>query len=142
METEGAFAPADAEAVRERYAAVGPAARGVVREVARAMDLDAAEYDERVTGAVVETARDALFAGLLEVHVGSRAELEEWTAGHPGYTVHRTGSEHVDRAVWHAAPATEEVVVATFAEERTAAVDTLRRQAWGRVYRPLLEAEP
>lgn len=139
METEGLFAPATPSDAREQYEAVGPAARVVVRETVRAMDFDAAEYEARVTGSVVETARDALFASLLTVYVGRSAEFEEWTTAHPGYEVQHTGSDNVERVVWHAAPATETVVAATFQQERRAAIGTLRRQAWGEIYRDLVE---
>ncbi|MFB6151655.1 MAG: DUF5809 family protein [Haloarculaceae archaeon] len=138
MDTEGTFAPETEAAARERYEALGPTAQVVVKEVAKAMDLDAAEYEERVTPAVVETARDVLFSSLLEVRVGTREEYEEWLDDAPDYEVHEVGSEHVDRVVWHAAPAAGTVVAASFQDERRAAVGTLRRQAFGRVYRDLV----
>lgn len=139
METVGVFTPETSAEARERYAAISPAAQGVVREIARAMEFDAEEYDRRVTSAVVETARDALFASLLEVHVGSRAEFDDWCGAHDAYEVTSTGSPNVERVAWHPAPATETVVATTFQAEREAAIDTLRRQAWGEVYRPLVE---
>ncbi|WP_135365219.1 DUF5809 family protein [Halosimplex halophilum] len=138
MDTEGTLSPATAAAARERYGALGSTAQVVVKETAKAMGMDAEEYRDRVTSDVVETARDALFASLLEVRVGSREEFEEWVADHDGYEVHEVGSENVDRVVWHAAPAAETVVAATFQEEREAAVGTLRRQAFGRIYRGLV----
>jgi hypothetical protein len=141
MDTEGTIAPATAGEARERYAALGPTAQVVVKEVAKAMEMDADEYRERVTGDVVETARDALFASLLEVRVGTRAEFADWTDEHGDYEVLQVGSEHVDRVVWHAAPATGTVVAATFQDEREAAVSTLRRQAYGRVYRELVAGD-
>lgn len=133
---EGLIAPATVAEARERYEALGPPARTVVREVAKAMSFDREEYADRVTGEVVETARDALFASLLEVRVGSRAAFEAWREAHDG-PVHATGSEHVDRAVWHAGPGGE-AVAATFQSERDAAVATLRRQAFGRLYREVV----
>jgi len=135
METEGRFAPATADAARERYESLGSTAQVVVTEVATAMAMDADEYDERVTSDIVETARDALFAEALEVHVGSREEYEAWLNDHPDYEVRELGSENVDRVAWHVAPAVEQVVAATFQNERRAAVGTLRRQAFGRLYR-------
>jgi len=133
MDTEGLFAPATAAEARDRYEAVGPVAQTVVKQVARAMGFDAAEYDKRVTGEVVETAREAIFASLLEVRVGTREEYEQWCADHDADTI-EVGSEHVDNAVWHAAPFAGTVVAATYQDERRAAVETLRRQAFGRVY--------
>src|SRR5699024_11200471 len=124
------------EAARERYEEVGSTAQTVVREVATAMEFDKDEYDERVTSTVVERARNALFAAELEVHVGTRAEFEEWHDS-SSTDVHVIGSENVDRVVWHAAPFAETAVAATFAHEERAAVETLRRQAFGRIYRDL-----
>jgi len=138
MDTEGRVEPETAESARERYAALGSTARVVVKEVARAMGMDAEEYDRRVTDDVVATARDVLFASRLKVRVGTRAEYEDWLADNPDYAVEQVGSENVDGVVWHAAPAVGTVVAATFHEERRAAVDTLRRQAFGRVYRDLV----
>ncbi|MEF8907016.1 MAG: DUF5809 family protein [Haloarculaceae archaeon] len=134
METEGLFAPETAAEARERYESLGPTAQTAVKQVAKAMAFDPEEYDERVTGEVVETAREVLFASMLEVRVGDREEFETWRADHEAWEVVEFGSEHVDRVVWHAAPFAGTVVAATFHEERRAAVETLRRQAFGRVY--------
>ncbi len=49
------------------------------------------------------------------------------------------GSDSVDNVVWHVAPFADRVVAATFQEERDAAVGTLRRQAFGSVYREVVE---
>ena len=133
MHTVGTFSPASIEEAREYYGAVGPAAQTVVREVAKAMEFDREEYDDRVTGDVVETARDALFASLLEVHVGSREAFDDWQDSYSG-NVTIVGHENVDRVVWHAGPG-DEAVAATFQNEEEAAVATLRRQAFGRLYR-------
>jgi hypothetical protein len=138
MDTDGQFEPETTEAARDRYETLGSTARVVVKEVARAMEMDAEEYDERVTGDVVTTARDVLFASELKVRVGTREEYEDWLADHPEYAVEEVGSENVDGVVWHVVPAVETVVAATFHEERRAAVDTLRRQPFGRVYRSIV----
>lgn len=138
MDVEGRFAPATADEAAAAYEEVGPAAQVVVREVAREMSFDREEYDRRVTGEVVETARDALFASLLAVRVGSRDEYDEWRGEYDGEVV-ETGSDDVDRVVWHAPPFADRAVAATFQDERRAAVQTLRRQAFGRIYRPLFE---
>jgi hypothetical protein len=135
-DAEGLIAPATAAEAREQYDALGTAARTVVREIAKAMSFDREEYDERVTGEVVGTARDALFASLLEVRVGSRGTFESWREAHEE-PVHVVGSEHVERVVWHAGPGGE-AVAATFQDERDAAVATLRRQAFGRLYREVV----
>jgi hypothetical protein len=137
MDTEGLLSPASAAEAREWYDGVGPAAQEVVKETARAMSFDAEEYDERVTGDVIETARDALFASLLEVRVGTREEYDRWRAEHD-YTLEEFGSEHVDNVVWHVPGFGEAAVAATFQDERRAAVSTLRRQAFGHIYREVV----
>jgi hypothetical protein len=140
MRTEGVFAPETETEARETYENVGPAAQTVVRETAKAMSFDREEYQNRVTNEVVETARDALFASLLAVNVGDREAYESWCGDNPGYDVHEIGSENVDYVVWHAAPAAEAAVAATFQHEERAAIATLRRQAFGRVYRDIFDS--
>ncbi len=135
-ETDGWFAPDSPAEARELYDSVGPCAQVVTREVAKAMAFDREEYDERVTGDVVEAARDALFASFLEVHDGTREEFEKWHEGFDG-EVTTMGSENVTRVVWHAFE--DEAVAATYQNEPEAARGTLRRQAFGRLYRPRFE---
>jgi len=137
METVGVFDPQTLAEAREAYESVGPAAQTVVRETASAMDFDSEEYRDRVTSDVVETARDALFASLLVVHVGDREAFESWRA-ETDADVTLLGSEAVDNVVWHVAPAVDAAVAATFEAERDAAVATCRRQAFGRLYRERL----
>jgi hypothetical protein len=137
MHVEGLLAPDSKERAREEYDAVVPTAKTVVREVAKAMAFDRNEYRERVTEDVVETARDALFASLLEVRVGTREEFDEWRETTPEVDVVVNGSEHVDHVVWHVGPEGE-TVAATYQDEREAAVATLRRQAFGELYREFL----
>ncbi|RQG89211.1 hypothetical protein EA462_12660 [Natrarchaeobius halalkaliphilus] len=136
MHTVGTFDFESPEDARAAYESIGPAAQTVVREVARTMEFDREEYDERVTSDVVETARDALFASLLEVTVGSRAEYESWLES-TDHDITEVGNENVDNVVWHAGP-DERGVAATFQDEEDAAVATLRRQAFGRLYRDVL----
>jgi len=133
MDTEGQFSPTTVAAARDRYDALGSTAQVVVKEVAKAMGLDAEEYRERVTSEVVETARDVLFAESLSVTVGSHEEFETWRED-TDHDVEVIGSEHVDNVVWHAPEFADDAVAATFQSERDAAVGTLRRQAFGRLY--------
>ena len=86
-----------------------------------------------------ETAHEALFASTLAVRVGTRKEYQTWRA-ETDHEVQEVGSEHVDNVVWHAPPFATEAVAATFQDERRAAVETLRRQAFGRLYRERLGA--
>ncbi|PSQ44247.1 hypothetical protein BRD17_04485 [Halobacteriales archaeon SW_7_68_16] len=137
MEVTGILAPDSVAAARDTYADLGPAVETIVTEIARTMDRSAAAHDERVTDDVIETARDATFASLLRVTVGTREEFETWRDGFDG-DVTVSGSDHVDGVVWHAVDG--EAVAATFADDREAAVGTLRRQAFGRLYRDRLES--
>jgi len=137
VEEMGWLAPETESDLHEAFESVGPAAQTVVRETTKAMEFDRAEYDERVDGAVVETARDALFASLLAVRVADRETFESWREDYDG-DVHVAGSDNVDRVVWHVAPVADAAVAATFQDERDAAVATLRRQAFGRLYDDLL----
>ena len=139
MDTEGNLSPESVGDARAAFDAAGPTAKQVVREAAKAMEFDREEYRDRVTGEVVERARNVLFADRLAVTVGTRAEFDAWVDDNPDYEVTLFGSEDVDRVVWHAAPFAGEVVAATFQNERGAAVGTLRRQAFSRIYRPRFE---
>ncbi|MFB6128719.1 MAG: DUF5809 family protein [Halorhabdus sp.] len=140
MHTEGLLTPETPAEARQRYDELASTAEVVVREVARAMDLDGGEYDRRVTDDVIETAHDAVFASLLRVHVGTREEFDAFRDDHAGEVV-RTGSEHVEGVVWHAPDFSETIVATTFQDAEDAAIATLRRQAYGRLYRDVLETD-
>lgn len=131
------LSPATPAEARAAFDDLAVAAETVVTETAKAMDFEAAEFDERVTRPVFETAHEALFASLLSVTVGTRAEFEAWADG-ADHEVEVAGSDTVDGVVWHAPPFAETAVAATFQDERAAAVATLRRQAYGRLYREVL----
>jgi len=137
METRGLLAPETADAARRHYETLGPAAQTVTKEVAKAMAFDREEYRERVTTDVVGTARDALFASLLEVHLGTREEYEDWRDDRPALDPHEEGSESVDNVAWHPVPFDDAVAAVTYQNEPDAAVATLQRQAFGRHYRSL-----
>lgn len=134
MHTEGEFAPGSWDEARTQYETLGPTAQVVVREIARAMGFDRDEYDRRVTADVIETARQALFASLLCVTVGTAEEFEDWRAD-CDYEPRVVGSDFVDNVVWHDAPFAEAAVAATFQNEPEAAIGTLRRMAFNRIYR-------
>lgn len=134
MQTEGTLAPESWTAAHERFEALGPTARTVVREVAKAMDFDREEYEERVTSDVVETARQAMFAGDLEVRVADGEAFEAWRDD-AALDVHLVGHEHAERVAWHVSPAAGRAVAATFQSEPEAAVATTRRMAFNRLYR-------
>lgn len=134
MHREGTLAPESWAEARERYEALGPTARTVVREVARAMEFDREEYEARVTADVVETARQALFAETLAVRVADAGAFEAWRED-ARVDVRVAGHEDAGRVAWHVAPAADRAVAATFGSEPEAAVSTVRRMAFNRIYR-------
>lgn len=133
MHTEGTLSPETVEEASDRYEQLGSTAQVVVKAVAKSMEFDREEYGERVTGDVVETAREAMFGEQLQVRVGTREEFDEWreTAGHE---VEVLGADNVEHVAWHAPPFADEAIAATFQNEADAAVATLRRQAVARIY--------
>jgi len=138
VETEGYLAPETVAAARDRYAETVPTAKTATREAAKAMEFDRAEYERRVTNDVVAAVRDAVFASSLRVEVADRDSFEAWRAETDAEVV-LVGNESAPRVVWHAPEFADRAVAATFAEEREAAVGTLRRQAFGRLYREVLD---
>ncbi|WP_436901263.1 DUF5809 family protein [Halovenus halobia] len=138
MDTEGTLRPETAADAQAEYAALESTASEVVRAVTKAMAFDGDEYDERVTDDVFETAQDALFASQLAVSVGTREEFEQWRE-ETGYDVTKVGSDNVENVAWHGAPAADGAVAATFQNEPEAAVQTLRRQAFGQLYREIVK---
>lgn len=141
MEREGFLAPETETEARTAYGDLVDAARTVTREVGKAMGFDHEEFDERLTEEVVLTAHDALFASLLTVRIGSREEFEQWRADADCEVV-VLGSEQVGGVAWHVAPFADLAVAATFEQNREATVGTLRRQAFGRLYREVVRNAP
>ena len=137
-ETRGTLAPETEAELRDAHEGFYRTAKTVVRETAKAMEFDGDEYDARVTDDVVETAQDALFASSLAVHVGDRETYEAWRDDHPEYEAVEVGHPEVDNVAWHPVPVADAVVAATYQDEPEAAVDTRRRQAFGRFYRDRL----
>lgn len=136
MHTRGEFSPSSEAEAQERYDALRPAAETVVREATTAMGFDRAEFEERVTPEVLSRAHDALFASTLEITVGTRSAFDDWAEDRDGDVV-VLGSENVEHVAWHVPPVGD-VVAATFQDEADAAVETLRRQVFGRVYRDVV----
>ena len=133
MHDRGYFAPEQVEETRALFEAAGAAARTVVREVGRALGLDRDEVGERIDADVIRTAHEALFASLLRVSVGTRAEFDDFRAA-ADLEVIEVGSPNVEHVAWHAVEFADVVVAVTFQHEEDAAVETLRRQVFGRVY--------
>ncbi|MEF8814553.1 MAG: DUF5809 family protein [Halovenus sp.] len=137
METEGIFAPETPAAARDRFASLAPAAKTVLREVGRELSMDTGTYQEQIDDDLRLTAQESIFASLLAVRVGTRTEYEQWRET-ADVGIVEVGSENVDHVVWHAPPFADTAVAATFQNEREAAVGTLRRQAFGRLYRDVV----
>lgn len=139
MEERGFLAPETRADVQDAFESLGPAAQTVTKEIAKSMGMDRDEYGERVTGDVVATARDAMFAELLHVYAGTMEEYDAWRDDHPGFEEDRHGSDDVENAAWHPVLPTDTVVVATYQNEPDAAIGTLRRIAFGGQYRDLID---
>lgn len=139
METRGLFTPTSPDGISEYADLLGPVAQLVVKETAKAMEFSEDEYEDRITSGVVVTARDVIFASLLEVTLGTREEFEAWRSD-IDHDIIELGSEHVDNVVWHTAPIDDITLAATYQSEPDAAVATLQRQAYGRVYQSYLTA--
>lgn len=139
METVGYVLPETEDEVREIFDELEPAAHEVVGAIARRLP-DGWDQGTGIPEDIYRTGHEALFGSLLVVTTGSMKDFGSWNTDGPyaDYAVNIEGSEHVDHIAWHAAPATEEIIAATYQHERSAAVATLRRIAWGRVYRPIL----
>lgn len=133
----GAFAPESWTDAERRYGELGSTAQVVVRSVTKAMAFDREEYDRRVDGDVVETARQALFAETLAVNVAGRASFEAWREEYDR-EVHVAGSDSVGSVAWHVCSPAGTAVAATFENEPEAAVGTVRRMAFNRLYRDRL----
>ncbi|ERG95456.1 DUF5809 family protein [Haloquadratum walsbyi] len=142
LDTLGELAPTSTTTVHNQFDSLGSTAQTVVREIATAMGFDREEYNDRITSEVLEAARETLFAEQLAVRVGSRDEFEQWVDSHPAVNVEQMGSPNVARVAWHHAPFSDDVIAATFQNEQTAAVSTLRRHSFGEIYRPVIEDEP
>jgi hypothetical protein len=141
METRGHFAPATDAAVREAYDSLARVAETVTKEIAEANTDTRADYRRLTDTETVETAQEALFASLLEVQVGSTEAYEEWIDQHPDFEVEFAGTEPVPNRAWHPVRPRGTVVAVSFQDAPDAAVAAVQRQAFGRHYRPILEAE-
>lgn len=143
MDTAGFVAPVTAAEATAIYDELGPIAQEIVRDLAIAFEFDGDEYDERMSADVVTTARNALFGSLLVVTTASRGRFDAWMDSPPydEYAIEIEGSEHVDHVAWHEASMVDRVVAATYQDEKRAAISTLRRIAWGRIYHDVLTAD-
>ncbi len=136
-ETYGTFEPDSWAAAAARYDHLGSTAQVVVRAVTKSMAFDREEYDRRVDSDVLETARQAIFAEALAVDVADRATFDAWREAYP-QDVEIAGSDTVGNVAWHVSAPAETAVAATFENEPEAAVGTVRRIAFNRLYRERL----
>ena len=140
MRIDGFLTPESARAAQEAYAALAVPARDVTRAVVMAMDIEVDDYHDLVEETVIDAAREAQFGSLLEVRTADREAFDEWCdrPEHAELTVTVEGSEQVANVAWHVAPSVGRVIAATYESQREAAVSTLRRLAWGRIYRDMV----
>ncbi len=137
----GTFAPVSWSEAERRYRELASTAQVVVRAVAKAMDFDRETYQQRVHSDVIETARQAIFAESLEVHVADSETFDSWRRAYT-HDVHIAGGDTVGNVAWHVSEPAQTAVAATFENEPEAAVGTVRRMAFNRLYRERLTGEP
>lgn len=138
METRGHFAPRTVTAASEQYEDLTLAAKTVTKEIAEAGTDTREGYQALVDESVIETAQQALFASLLEVHVGSVEEYEAWLTEHESLDASLAGTDTVPRRAWHPVWPRDHVAAVSFQNSPEAATATVRRQAFGKHYRALL----
>ena len=141
MDTRGYEAPRTESAARAHYEDLAGAAQTITKEVADAGTDSSEAYQEFIDQSVIETAQQALFGSLLEVHVGSQTEYDTWLAEHESFDATLAGTETVPSRAWHPVWPTEQVVAVSFQDRPDAAVATVRRQAFGQHYRSMLGLE-
>ena len=140
MRIDGFLTPESAPAAHDAYEALAVPARDVTRAVVMAMDIEGDDYRQLVDESVTGAAQEAMFGSLLEVRTADREAFDHWCdrPDNAELTVTMEGSEHVANIAWHEAPSVDRVIAATYESQREAAVSTLRRLAWGRIYRDMV----
>lgn len=138
METRGHFAPRTETAASAQYDDLALVAKTVTKEIAEAGTDTSDGYQALVEESVIETAQQALFASLLEVHVGSVDEYEAWLTDHDSLDWSLAGTDTVTRRAWHPVWPRDQVAAVSFQNSPEAAIATVRRQAFGQHYRAIL----
>ncbi len=141
MDTAGVFAPRSTAEARDQFESVAQAAETVTKEIAEAGTESTEAYERLVDPTVVETAQQALFASLLEVHTGTREAYEHWLDSHDVTETSMAGTETVPHRAWHPVWPESAVFAVSYQDRPEAAIATLRRQAFGQRYRALLGLE-
>jgi hypothetical protein len=139
MDTRGELTPTTAAAAREAYAGLALPAETVTKAVADAGTDSTEAYQSFLDDDVLETAQESLFAASLAVQVGTADEYEAWLADHADLEPSMTGHEDVSGRAWHPVWPREVVAAVSFADSPDAAVATVRRQAFGKFYRSMIE---
>lgn len=139
MDTRGQFAPETKAAARSLYDDLAIAAETVTKTLAETSTDSREAYHELLDQERIDAAHEALFASLLEVHVGSVEEFESWMNRHDAFQLSLSGPETVPRRAWHPVRPRKTVTAVSFQTAPEAAVATVRRQAFGTQYRELLE---
>ncbi len=139
MDTRGDLTPRTAAAAQEAYAGLALPAETVTKAVAEAGTDSTDAYRSFLDDDVLETAQQSLFAASLAVHVGTVEEYEAWLADHGSLEPSMTGHEDVTGRAWHPVWPREVVAAVSFSDSPDAAVATVRRQAFGKYYRSMID---
>jgi hypothetical protein len=141
MMGQDCLGPATGEAVVEQYAAVVPTAKVVVSEVATGLEFDRETYESHMDAAMVERVANVLFAAALPVRCATADSFERYTEDNPAEDVVRLGAMTAAAVCWHHAGVEEVILAAGYHDAEDAAVEVVRRAAFNRCYRPLIEQE-
>lgn len=134
MDHYGCFTPESESELVSRFESLETTAKVLVRQLRTAFDRNQDYVDDHLDQADVDTIKEIVFGSHLEIHAGTRQEFDQWFTGRSLELI-EIGSSEVDHIAWHHSPFVETVLAATFENEPEAAVETLRRQAIGRLYR-------
>jgi hypothetical protein len=133
--------PVDAAAVRRGYASVVPTAKIVLAEVANGLSFDRSAYEEQIDAELVERVANVLFAAGLAVACGEHQAFESYGDAHPDAEVIRLGASASDAVCWHHAPVAGLIIGAGYHEAEPSAREVVRRAAFNRCYRPIIETD-
>jgi hypothetical protein len=133
--------PATGAAVIQQYAAVVPTAKVVVSEVATGLGFDRETYESQMDAVMVERVANVLFAADLPVRCASADTFDRYSADNPTEEVVRVGAMTADAVCWHHAGVEGVILAAGYHDAEDAAAEVVRRAAFNRCYRPLIEQE-
>jgi hypothetical protein len=133
--------PTDATAVRRGYTEVIPTAKVVLSEVANGLAFDRRTYEERMDESMVQRVANVLFAAALPVRCDTEQMFEVYHQAHADAEVVVLGAATAETVCWHHARVGEVIITAGYADAERSAAEVVRRAAFNRCYRPIIEED-